>query len=87
MEITRRVFLAGGASLIGATTAGALPPIAGEPRLVVKLTGPVFGRTAMQLADPEWFHVCAFHSEWHFDAASFEGRAFIRHRMTGLAYL
>jgi hypothetical protein len=80
MTISRRTFLA---SLLASGASAALPARAAS-RLM--LSGPVFTRALAAEADVGWLRDCVLHSDWQIDRKGFEGRALVRHPMTGLAY-
>jgi hypothetical protein len=80
MTISRRAFLA---SLL-ATGASAALPARAAPRLM--LSGPVFTRAFAAEADVGWLSDCVLNSRWQIDRQGFEGRALVRHPMTGLVY-
>jgi hypothetical protein len=82
MTISRRTFLA---SLLAAGASAALPAGA-APRPRIRLSGPVFTRALATEADFDWLRDCVMHSCWQIDRDGFDGRALVRHTMTGLVY-
>ena len=85
MAITRRSFLAGSAALGASVAAGLCAAAETLPPAPVLDVGPTFTSEGRRSVDPEWFHLCAAHSEWQFDRASYR-QPLIRHRMTGPTY-
>jgi hypothetical protein len=83
MKITRRGFLA---SILASGAMAALPARP-SPRLVVKLSGPMFTRGVESQVDPDWLEDCVLNSCWQIDCDGFDGRPLVRHPMTGLTYV
>lgn len=85
MTITRRTFLAGSAALGASVAAGLRAAAETLPPVPVLEVGPTFTTEGRGSVDPEWFHLCAAHSEWQFDRAGYR-QPLIRHRTTGLTF-
>jgi hypothetical protein len=83
MAITRLEFAAG----IDVAPGLAALPATSNPRLVVRLCGPLFTCSMAHDVDAAWLSLCVTRSCWQIDRRSFDKRAFIRHTMTGLTYV
>lgn len=83
MDVTRRMVLKGFG--LGATAAGLAPWAAAPAGGVLLLRAEKYRLGDLGVADFDWVESCLLFSEWHVDASGAE--IFIRHRLSGLAYL